>query len=83
MGKCLEVKQKFHGSDRKHIKVNQKSQNRQMSYFFNPMPTLIVHISNRPVRFVPWFVGVHHICDAICKNPLDVAKCKIEFLVSL
>ena len=47
----LKISQKLHGGDRRHIKVCKKIKITKSTdeSFFTPMPTLIVHISNRPV----------------------------------
>ena len=48
----------------KFVKKKTKSKSKSKStdeIFFTPMPTFIVHISNRPVQLVPCFVEVHHI----------------------
>ena len=56
----LKISQKLHGGGLSNI--GKKNQNRQMSYF-SPLCQLQLSISkNRPVRLVPCFVGVHHIC---------------------
>ena len=83
MGKCLEISQKLHGGDRRHITVRKKKKKKKKKKkiskstdesFFTLCEIQFPISQNRSVQLVPCFVGVHHIFQPTCLGETFVGR---------